>query len=148
MGIYTKDDQEALFNLQIDDTAKSYFLEMARWGKFLGIIAAIMIILASIFMGFLMMYYLPTYTSMPVSGGVIEYIITVLIVIAIDFYPIFAILKFSALSKKAVTLNNQEALNNALRYLKNIFKYFGIITIIIIVFYGIALLISILGALQ
>ena len=146
MGIYTKNEETDLFRLQIDETAKSYVLETARWAKFLGIIAIIMVVLASIFMAFLTLYYLPAYTSYA-SGGMVQYIITVLVVVGIDFYPIFATLKFSALGKKAMTLNNQDALTDSLRYLKNLFKYFGIVTIIIIVLYGVLLIVSVLSSL-
>ena len=40
MGLFN-DKQESIFDFGIDETAKAYLLETARWGKFLAIISLV-----------------------------------------------------------------------------------------------------------
>jgi hypothetical protein len=68
-----------------------------------------------------------------------------ILVVCLYFYPVFALLKFSNLIKPAVQAANKEQFNNAFRYLKNMFKYIGILTIIFLSFYGIAIIFAVIG---
>jgi hypothetical protein len=62
------------------------------------------------------------------------------------FYPIWALFKFSALSKQSIATQNQHLFNEGLRYLKNMFKYMGIVTIIGFVLVGLLIVFSALSA--
>jgi hypothetical protein len=76
------------------------------------------------------------------TAGTILY---VLLIVAIEFYPIYALLKFSNQIKPALHTSNQEQFNSALGHLKGMFKYIGIIAIIILSLYAIGIIFAIIG---
>lgn len=71
-------------------------------------------------------------------------IITVLYIAiaALYFYPIYCLFQFSKTSKDAVENNNSSALQESFRHQKNMYKYMGILTIIVLGFYVLALIIG------
>lgn len=127
--------------LVLNDYGKSYMAETARWGKFLGIIYTLLLLLACCLMPFLMrqamiqnpMLQQGNAAASIATGAVIFY---ALFAIGINAYPLFALLKFSTLTKSSIKEMNQEKFDAALRYQKGLYKYLGILTIIIISFYG------------
>lgn len=147
MGIYTKEEEHQLFNLGIDDTAKGYLLETARWGKFMGVITAILLLLFTIFLGIAMVFYMPPAYTAVYGSGIAQYLLVIVVVLGVDFYPVYAIIKAASLIKKGINFNDQLMFNNGLRFLKNVFRYLGIITILLIIFYGVILVVSFLSAL-
>ena len=131
-------DEGKVFNLGVDEEAKSYMLEAARWGKFLAIIGFIG--LALMLLGFL---FLGDYMSAYSSGanlGPTGRMIYGIIVVAICFYPVYALLKFSNLIKPALLTSNQQMFNTAFRYLKGMFKYYGILMIIMLGLYALMII--------
>jgi len=143
MALNFKEEQE-IFSLKVDDTSKSHLLETMRWAKFIGILFSIFVILACALMAFIMLVYMPgMQTPMPAAGPTV--VIISLVMVGVNFYPIFALLKFSVLTKKAINNTNQQQFNTALKYMKNLFRYIGILTIILITFYGVVFLGSLLA---
>jgi len=141
MAFNFKEEQE-IFGLKVDDTAKAYLLETMRWTKFAGIIFSILITLVCMVMAFLMLVYMPVYMPSPVPNATTTLVFMIVFMVGINFYPIFALLRFSSLINKAIAGNNQQQLNHALKYLKNLFRYIGIFTIIFIVLYGLGMGVS------
>ena len=130
---------EDLFSLKVDDTAKALFLETMRWTKFVGVIFAILVALVSLIVTFVFTFYMPVYMQTTVPNSSILLLFTLLIMVGTNFYPIFALLKFSSLIKRAVNTGNQQEFNAALKYMKNLFKYIGFFTITFIVMYGLGI---------
>jgi hypothetical protein len=143
MALNFKEDQE-IFNLKVDDTAKAHLLEMMRWTRFLGILFSISIVLLCAVFAFVMMVYLPGLQT-PVPGASVTVIVMPVLMIGFNFYPIFALLKFSSLIKKAIHDANQQQFNNALKYLKNTFRYIGILTIVLIIIYSAVFALSLMA---
>jgi len=57
------------------------------------------------------------------------------LIAAIYFYTVFALYKFAVLCKEAVYSNDNNTFARAMYYLKSMFKYIGVITIIILALY-------------
>lgn len=118
----------------VDETARAYMLEIGRWGKFLAIAGFI-------FMGLLLLLSIVMAISFSSladgfggSGGLHPAFSAIILalMIAIYFYPIYALYKYAVQIKAALATENQELFNSAFGYLKGMFKYMGIFMIIII----------------
>ncbi len=70
-----------------------------------------------------------------------------MIVIALlYFFPLLFTLRFANKMRTALSTNDQQALNTSFQNLKICFRYIGILTIIGLVFFGIAMIFGIIGA--
>ncbi len=121
-----------IFESSMDETAKAHLLETTRWTKFLaimGFIATAFIILMALFM---LMFgaVLPSYSGVGAVGSALYF----LVMAALYFYPAWALIRFSSLMKRGINTNNQEMINDGLRHQKNMYRYLGILTIILLVF--------------
>jgi hypothetical protein len=142
----------SIFSMEIDEQGKSNFLEMARWTKFLAIVGFIFMGLG--FVAFVMlgsatmnnMAALSGETSQYASLGMTAMIIMYIIIAALYFYPLYALLKYSTGIKTALQTNDKIKFNDAIGYLKGMFKYLGILMIICLALYGIIILFAGLGA--
>lgn len=142
---YNKSD---IFNLEVDEYGKSTFLEMTRWTKFLAILGFVMIGLLVLFgVGMAMMAGTLSQLSnspMPAGGGM-AFMIGTLFIVGIYIYPIYALLKYSTGMKLAMNTNSKEQFNSAIGYLKNMFKYMGILAIIILSLYAVVFIFMMIG---
>lgn len=125
--------------LTIDDIAKAYLQEAARWGKFISIfgivICGLMLMLG---LAFTFSGVGAIYASMGVPPALIG--IFYLLFTAIYLYPCVALLRFSTKVKEAILLNNDDILHSSFRFLKNHFKSIGILIIVMISIYVLLLL--------
>ncbi len=133
-----------IFKIEIDAEAKSNFLEMARWTKFLAILGFIMLSLLliigvffSMFMGTFAQSYGSNspFSSLGAAGPAIVIAIFA-VLIGVYIYPTYALLKYATNIKSAITTNNREQFNRAIKYLKGMFKYIGILMIIFLALYA------------
>ncbi|MGN6568543.1 MAG: DUF5362 family protein [Flavipsychrobacter sp.] len=129
--------------LAIDHVGKAYLLETVRWTKFMAILGFIAIGLLFL-LGLFLITLMPS-MSMPngyggrgITGALRG--ITFIIFTVLYFYPVFALSKFSSNMKTAINGNSQTHLNDALRYQKSMYKYIGILTIIVLIFYALIIL--------
>ena len=141
-----------LFSLHIDPSTKSQLWETARWAKFLSIIGFILcalVILGGLFFGSLF----SSFTSRremydagidPSGLGVVMAFIYIIVAV-VYFFPCLFLYRFANKMKLALAGNVQDELNLAFQNLKSLFKYVGIITIIVLALYGLAILMGILG---
>jgi hypothetical protein len=140
--------ESGIFNIEVDEVAKATLLETARWTKFLaviGIVVLSLLLLAGISAGAIMSSVDSSYSSMFTAMGTAGMITYCLVVIAIQFYPIYAMMKFSTMVKRALNTADKVQFNEALGYLKGIFKYIGIVTIIVISLYGLIFIFAAIG---
>ncbi|MES2702968.1 MAG: hypothetical protein V4649_10030 [Bacteroidota bacterium] len=147
MENYT-DKHSEIFSLEVDPYGKATFLEMARWTKFLAILGYIFLGLM-LLMGVVMLMAAgaaSTFNSAFAGLGAMSIFIMFLFIIAIYFYPIFALMKYSTNMKMAMLTNSKSHFNEAIRHLKNMFKYVGILAIIFLCLYGLVFIFAILGA--
>ena len=139
-----------IFKMEIDDQAKSNFIETARWAKF---IAIVLFVIFGIFLlaGILLAVLLPSLgTSQQFASlgalGPVFIIFIVLILVGVYFYPTYALLKFSNNIREGLNTGNKEQFNTAIRHLKGMFKYMGIMMIVLLAIYGIEIVVGVVAA--
>ncbi|CAA9202854.1 hypothetical protein ACHRVW_05860 [Flavobacterium collinsii] len=140
------------FELQLDQTAKDFLKETAKWAYFLSILGFIgigLIIVIAVFAGTI---FSVMGNSMPGMGGfgnsfgVFMGFLYVFIA-AIYFFPVYYLYKFAATTKRAFRDNDSELLTNSLGYLKSHYKFIGVLMLAIFALYGLLFVFGILGAL-
>lgn len=136
-------NEKSIFNLGIDDEANYNLLELAKWARFLGIIGyvflGLMVVASFIFM----------FAFSELSSGVMTataIILVYLVIAGLYFYPVYALYKSGKEIKSGLLSSDQIEFNRGLQYLKNCFKYMGILTIVILSFYAIALIIGLISS--
>ncbi len=143
---YLNKEDSSVFNLSVDETSKANLLEMARWAKFLaimGFIGMAFLALAGIFAGAI---GLSRYSASPLPGW--AFTLIYIVIAGLYFYPILCLFRFSKNIKPAILSSNQGTFNYALGQLKSMFKFMGIMMIVVLVFYGIALIVGIAAAMM
>jgi hypothetical protein len=149
-----EENQNQLFSLIIDPLIKSHLGETARWGKFLAILGFILsglIIILGIFFGTVFSTIInqggvPYNSNMNSrSFGAIMAIVYVIIAV-IYFFPCLFLYRFSTKMKSALIGNEQTDLALSFQNLKSLFRYVGVITLIVLAIYLIIFLFAILGA--
>ena len=138
-------------DLALDQVARSYLMETARWARFLAIVGFVMIgilVIASFFIG-AMMSTLPEFQDIPGFAGLGGTFITVLYLIfaLIYFFPTLYLYRFATKTKNALEIMSSEALNGGLENLKSTFKYMGILMLILLGFYALIFVFSVIGGL-
>ena len=135
------DHSEEKPGLHIDETAKAYLLEAARWAKFIAIFG--IVICGIMLMGGLFFMMMGSVAAgMYAAAGLSPFVLGVIYIACalIYIYPAIALLRFSIRVKEALLLGNNDVLNNSFRFLKNHFKSIGILIIITIFVYALLFL--------
>lgn len=142
------------FELKLNESAKVFLRETAKWAYFLSILGYIfigLIVVAAVFSSTL---FSTVVDSMPakmrdLGTSFRSFMAVVYFLIAIIyFFPICYLNRFAANAKIALKANNSEALASSFRYLKSHYKYFGVIAIISICFYVLILFGALLVAIS
>jgi hypothetical protein len=141
-----------LFDLQIDHESNAYLSETAKWTKYLSILGFVfcgLIVLASIFAGsFMSGLFLNRYSGNMGSGtaaGIstatgIGITLVYSLFALLYFFPSLYLFNFSSKMQVALRNNDQAQLNLSFKNLKSCFKFWGILTIVIIGFYLLVLI--------
>ena len=116
--------------LILDELAVSYLKETSKWTKFMAILGFVFIGLA-IIIGLI-------FTAVNTVGGRRSFIsvIPMVLMAGLYFLPIYYLLKFSTLSRRAIEEQDSFALTQALQYQKMHYRYVGILMIILCVIYA------------
>jgi hypothetical protein len=131
----------SIFENGLDERSKAYLLETTRWTKFLSIIGFIITglmllgAIAIMTMGSFFSSLLPGYSGLGAASAGIGFGLIYIIIAALYFYPIISLFRFSSNMKQGIQTNNMEMITEAFRHQKNLYKFIGIFTIIIIAFY-------------
>ncbi len=143
-------------NLKIDENSKSYLLEYSKWAKILAIIGFIgiglMVIGAIIFMFISGLSTLTDFKAdFPVGLFGIIYGVVYLAMALLYYFPTSYLYKSATHFKSGLLNNNQEAVTSGFENLKSVFKFMGIMTIVMIGLYvlsilGMFIFMGILGA--
>ncbi|MDQ1161675.1 small-conductance mechanosensitive channel [Chryseobacterium sp. SORGH_AS 447] len=127
---------EQFEELRINAAAKSFLGEAAKWTTYLSILGYIGIgfmVLAAI-----VLFAVGSSISMgPMAGGIWMGVFY-LALAAFYFIPINLLYKFSSNMKTALHSNDQASLVKAFEYLKSHYKFIGILTIVLIGIYILA----------
>ncbi len=132
--------------LKLNNHAKEFLKEAAKWTKFLSIVGFIaigLLVVVALFFGAIFSS-LSGFGDAGLGGGFITVIY--LLVAVLYFFPVYYMYKFSVNMKSALRENDEDTLTKAFEYLKSHYKFIGILTIIMISFYLLMFLIGIAGA--
>jgi hypothetical protein len=134
-------------SLVIDDAASYHLLETAIWGKFLAIVGFVLCGLfvllgfgASAIFSSLGSYYGNAFSGNTVFLGVFYALFSLLY-----FFPCLYLYRFSVKMKLAIATSSQELLVESLSQHRRMYRFVGILTIIAMSIYALALLIIIAG---
>ena len=136
--------------LAIDLDSRSYLSETTKWGKFLAIIGFIMcglIVLIGLFFGTVFSTLGNLGGQMNNMGGAFATVMAIVytLLAVLYFFPCLFLYRFSNQMQAALNRNDGANLTTAFRNLKSLFKFTGIMMIVVLAFYAMALVIG-LGA--
>jgi hypothetical protein len=140
-----------LFELQLDQPSINYLSEAARWSRFLSILGFIycgFMIIFGLFFGSIMTRMMPGAGDAGVSNignGLLG--VFVIIMSLIMFFPSLYLWNFSSKIRRAFNNNDQPLLTESLKNLKSFFKFYGVLLIVVLSFYALAVIAGIIGAL-
>jgi len=138
------------FELQLDQTAKDFLKEIAKWAYFLSIVGFVGIGLMLVIAVFAGTIFASMGSAMGGAfgssfGAAMGFVYV--FIAAIYFFPVFYLFKFSVNAKKAFRENDSEALSSSLGYLKSHYKFIGIFMAAILALYALIFVFGIIGAL-
>lgn len=137
-------------DLQVSSTSQNLLGEAAKWGKFLSIVGFIfcgMLAVASFFAPRLYsrMAAYQSLSSEMARGASVVITLLYLCFAVVLFFPSLYLNKFSTKMKIALSSANQENFEESLLNLKSLLKFYGIFIIIMLSFYLLIFIISMLG---
>ncbi|MBC7826964.1 MAG: hypothetical protein H7122_04405 [Chitinophagaceae bacterium] len=143
-----------LFDLQIDHQSISQLNEAAKWGKFLAIMGFIfcgLFVVIALFAGTFMASMMSGFggseaagVGAAMGGGIITF--AYILIALIYFFPCLYLFNFSTKMQAALRSNQQDTLNTSFRNLKSCFKFLGILMIIGLCFWVLAIIIAVAAA--
>jgi heme/copper-type cytochrome/quinol oxidase subunit 2 len=140
-----------LFELQLDQPSINYLSEAARWSRFLSVLGFIycgFMVIFGIFFGSVKTMMMPGVGDSEFSSVANGFIgVFIIIMSLVMFFPALYLWNFSSKLRKAFNNNDQPSLTESLKNLKSFFKFYGILLIIVLSFYALALIAAIIGAL-
>ncbi|NUQ82153.1 MAG: hypothetical protein HUU10_11145 [Bacteroidetes bacterium] len=122
-----------------DSAIRGFLVETSKWGKFLAILGYIglgIMICAALVMMFLGSLIPGTGSALPTSLFGLIY----LVFAALYFVPVHQLYLFSASIREAVEMNLQDRFTEGFSHLKTLFRFLGILSIVVIGFYILLLL--------
>lgn len=128
--------------LKISDDAKTFILETARWAKFLAIVGFVFLGLMLI-AAFPMMVLGAALPGMATSGAGAG--LLYLLMVVLYFFPTYYLYSFSNKVKVGLMNSNQTELDAGFENLKSTFKFMGILMIIVLGIYALALVFALIA---
>ncbi len=132
--------------LELNERIKNDLLVSAKWGKFIAIVGYVSMGLLGIF-GFVFLFGYTPFNQinqsplfpMPFRFAGILYVIMA----GIYYFPITYLYRYTTKIKEAVLSTNQDSLTESIENLSKMFKFMGIMTIVILALYGFVLLLTV-----
>ena len=128
-------------DLQINSVTENHLMDIAKWGKFLSIVGfifcAVMVIVAFVVGNY--MGNLSGYSSAYSSGVSTGVTIFYLVIAIIMFFPCLFLYKFSVKMQQALRSVSQEVFEMSFQNLKAMFKFQGILAIIVLAIWILAI---------
>lgn len=125
--------------LWITEDIRSYIYDAAKWTRFLSIVGFVltaMFVMSAFSVDAMLSTLSKTMPGNPMLGlGSAGFTVVYLLFALLQFYPSFLLYKFSTSANKAVLFADQPSLGEAISKLKSFFKFWGILTIVIIALY-------------
>ena len=142
-------EPDPLNKLSVDPEIKNYLAEAARWARFIGIVGYVfvgLLVIGAFFAGAFMNFMAqkaPQQTGEnPFSSGVFSIVMGVyfLLIALIYYFPSRYLHQFGVNTLRALHQHEQISFTQGFSRLKSFFKFFGVFTLVVLVFYGLGLL--------
>lgn len=137
--------------LIIDDAIKSLLVEIAKWGKFISIVGFVfcgiigLVALVIIFAG--STFFSKMGPMGAVGGGFTGFLGAVYLAFGLLYYfPSKYLYDFSAYIKQAILIDDQESLSYAFSRMKSLFRFWGIMLIVVLSIYALMIVFGIMTA--
>jgi hypothetical protein len=143
-----------LFGLSIDTTGREHLVEAAKWARFLAIVGFVFIALFAVFAiaggSYIANMFSRTSQLNEVGAGfttgmTIGIIVYYLCIALLVFFAYLFLYRFAVNMRMALHGNNQELLNRSFQNLKILYRYWGILTVIGLIFFALFFVIAVLG---
>jgi hypothetical protein len=132
--------------LVIEDAFKDDLLKTARWARFLALtgFAVLSFVLISAIVVFAMMPVFSGFENEETIGQGLYFWMGIFnaVFIAVFFYPVYSLYRFSMCLKTALSSNNTGMLGKAIRYQALMYRFYGVMTAAAIILYGVAILVG------
>lgn len=130
--------------LVVTEEIRSYIYDITKWAKFLAVVGfmlSALLILVSFSIPAIIGSNPALAKQMGPLGAAGSSAITViyLLIGLLYFYPSLLLFRISNKGKQGVLFGDQENLNGAMQNLKSLFKFWGVLTIVIIALYFLAI---------
>lgn len=112
----------------LNDKAKSHLLEASKWATFLSITGMVGL-------GAGLAVILFTWSKFSMAGQSMGMLFGYLAVALFYLIPLLSLLQFSTKTRKGLNNSDSSSLAVGLQNLKSLFKFMGVMTIIVLVFY-------------
>jgi len=130
---------------QLTPESINYLLKAAKWGKFLAILGFIvsgLMIAGGIMMSFVLNKLSDEMVPLDMSVSPLFQSIFYVAFAGIFLIPVIFLNTFSNNVMKAVNLSNTEKMTASLKNLKNLFVFFGVATIVLLLLYILILIVA------
>ena len=133
-------NEHSIFDLVIDHEGQNYLTEMAKWAKLISIMGLIMGLIIA-FAGILTTFLGDSIGAVAGMRGLGPFIGFFSIIMGLVYlYPSWLLLKYATIMPSAIKKNDQLLVNDAFKNLKSCFRFWGILALIILGFYAIAII--------
>jgi hypothetical protein len=133
--------------LHLNDNAKTYVLETAKWAKFLSIVGFVItgfIVIGALFAGSILAFLKESNSGhMGVPAAAITFVY--LLLAAVYFLPCWYLYKAAVFLKSALATNNSTDLAAGLGKVNSYFKFMGILTLLVLGMYALILVFALVG---
>lgn len=128
--------------IDCNDEIKYYLLESSKWSKFLAIIGYVVMGFL-ILLGFLMMLRLPLLSVLSKGGSMFGLGLLYILIAVIYYFPTTYLYRFSYKIKQGVHSNDESVFTDGFLNLKKMFKFKGIMMIVVLSLYALISVIAI-----
>lgn len=129
-------NDSSIFDLVIDHEASNYLTDTAKWARLLsilGLIVSILMVFAGLFIAFTGASLSSFGTGIRSIGPILG--ISYLVLGFVYMYPSWMLLRFASGMPPALKKNDQVLVNDALKNLNSCFRFWGVLSVIIIALY-------------
>ncbi len=128
-------------SLALNQASRDYLLETAKWARFLAIVGFVFISLMTVAVIAVALYSSSLVAVLPIGGGIF-FIVYLIIMSSIYVFPILFLYRFANHTKLVVKSSDIEQLSTGLKNLKSLYKFMGIMMIVVLIIYGLMFLLG------
>lgn len=147
---------QSIFDLSLDGQSKGFLQESAKWGKFLAIVG--FIFCGLILIGGIALSLQPDaltksydrfgYREDPSENLGPAMVVVYIAIAVLYFFPCLFLFRFSSNMKSALQSGDQATLVSSFRNLRSMFRFVGVLTIIVLAIYVIGIVVVAVGSNQ